>query len=87
MRGEIHDTTLVSRRIAPADAAGREEEPVHEDALAVVVRVVGEEPVPLVLLLAAAVPGAAARAGLGAHLLVDGLLEVLRVHDRSDLTC
>ena len=31
----------------PADAAGGEEEPVHEDAGAVVVRVVGQQTVPL----------------------------------------
>ena len=36
---------------APADAAGGEEEPVHEDPGAVVVGVIGQEPVPLVLLL------------------------------------
>ena len=44
---------------APASTAGGEEEPVHEDAVAVVVGVVGEEAVPLVLLLARAVAGAA----------------------------
>ena len=37
--------------LIPADTARGEEEPVHEDAGAVVVGVVGEEPVPLVLLL------------------------------------
>ena len=36
----------------PAHAAARVEEPVHEDALAVVVGVVGQQAVPLVLLLA-----------------------------------
>ena len=35
----------------PADAAGGEEEPVHEDAGAVVVGVIGQHAVPLVLLL------------------------------------
>lgn len=73
------------RRVAPAHAARREQEPVHEDALAVVVGVVGEQPVPLVLLLAAAVAHAAGGACLGAHLLVDGLLEVFRVDHGSDL--
>ena len=34
----------------PADTAGRVEEPVHEDSRAVVVRVVGKQTVPLVLL-------------------------------------
>ena len=49
---------------APAGAAGGEEEPVHEDAGAVLVGVVGEEAVPLVLLLALAVAGAAQGAGV-----------------------
>ena len=53
----------------PADAAGGEEEPVHEDAGTVVVGVVGQQPVPLVLLLTGAVPGAAEGALLGANLL------------------
>ena len=35
----------------PAGATGRKEEPVHEDPGAVVVGVIGQEPVPLVLLL------------------------------------
>ena len=43
----------------PADAAGGEEEPVHEDPGAVVVGVIGQEAVPLVALLAGAVAGAA----------------------------
>ena len=46
---------------SPARAARGEEEPVHEDALAVVVGVVGEQPVPLVLLLALTVPRAPQR--------------------------
>ena len=45
--------------IWPAGAAGGEEEPVHEDPGAVVVGVIGQEAVPLVALLARAVPGAA----------------------------
>ena len=45
--------------VLPADAAGGEEEPVHEDAGAVVVGVIGQHAVPLVLLLTRAVPGAA----------------------------
>ena len=40
----------------PADAAGGEEEPVHEHPGAVVVGVIGQQAVPLVLLLAGAVP-------------------------------
>ena len=53
----------------PADAAGGEEEPVHEDAGAVVVGVIGQHAVPLVLLLTRAVPGAPECALLGADLL------------------
>jgi len=45
-------------RIASANATGGEQEPVHEYALAVVVRVVREQPVPLVLLLASAISAA-----------------------------
>ena len=47
---------------SPADAAGGEQEPVHEDPGAVIVRVVGQQSVPLVPLLARAVSGAARRA-------------------------
>ena len=43
----------------PAHAAGGKEEPVHEDAGAVVVGVIGQHAVPLVLLFTGAVPGAA----------------------------
>ena len=71
---------------APAGAARREEEPVHEDAVAVVVGVVGQQAVPLVLLLARAVPGAAQGPAGAAHLLVHRLLEVLRVDHRAHLT-
>ena len=45
--------------LLPADAAGGEEEPVHEDAGAVVVGVIGQHAVPLVLLLTGTVSGAA----------------------------
>ena len=41
--------------VAPTDATGGEEEPVHEDAGAVVIWVVGQQAVPLVLLLAGTV--------------------------------
>lgn len=40
---------------AATDAAGGKQEPVHEDAFAVVVRVVGKKSVPFVFLLAAAI--------------------------------
>ena len=43
----------------PADAAGGEEEPVHEDAGTVIVGVIGQHAMPLVLLLAGAVSRAA----------------------------
>ena len=56
----------------PAGAAGREEEPVHEDPGAVVVGVIGQEPVPLVALLARAVPGAARGALLPADNMQQG---------------
>lgn len=42
-------------RVTPADATGREEEPIHEDTGTVVVRVVRQQSVPFVLLLAPAV--------------------------------
>lgn len=58
-----HGSICRALGIAPAHAARGEEEPVHEDALAVVVRVVGQQPVPLVLLLAAAVSRAPLRLG------------------------
>ena len=35
----------------PTDTARRKEEPVHEDARAVIVRIIGQQSVPLVLLL------------------------------------
>ena len=41
----------------PADATGGEEEPVHEDATAVVVGVVGQESVPLVFLFTCTISG------------------------------
>jgi len=45
-------------RIASANATGGEQEPIHEYALAVVVWVVREQPVPFVLLLASAISAA-----------------------------
>ena len=70
---------------AATRATRGEEEPVHEYAVAVVVGVVGEESMPLVLLLAAAIAGATKRPRRAAHLLMHGLLEVLRVHDGPHL--
>ena len=69
----------------PADTAGGEEEPVHEDPSAVVVRVVGQQPVPLVLLLAGTVSATAGSGLAAADLLVDGLLELLVVEDGPHL--
>ena len=43
----------------PADTAGGEEEPVHEDTGTVVVRIVGQQSVPLVLLLTGTVSATA----------------------------
>jgi len=71
--------------VAPADAAGGEEEPVHEDPGAVVVGVIGQQPVPLVSLLTGAVSGAPRRARLSADLLVYRLLELLVVDDGPHL--
>ena len=50
---------ILMNHVLPADTAGGEEEPVHEDAGAVIVGVIGQHAVPLVLLLTGAVPGAA----------------------------
>ena len=60
---------ILMNHVLPADTAGGEEEPVHEDAGAVIVGVIGQHAVPLVLLLTRAVPGAAECALLGADLL------------------
>ena len=70
----------------PADTAGGEEEPVHEDPGTVVVGVVGQQSVPLVLLLAGAVSVAPSCALAPTDLLVDGLLELLVVEDGPHLT-
>ena len=57
----------------PADTTGGEEEPVHEDTGTVVVRIVGQQSVPLVSLLTAAV---SATSGCG----------LLTEHKTSDTT-
>lgn len=54
---------FVSNRFTSAHTARREEEPVHEDTFAIVIRVVGEQSVPFILLLAATVAGAPIRLG------------------------
>ena len=68
-----------------ASATRREQEPIHEDAVAVVVGVVGQQAVPLVLLFAGAIPGATQRPAGAAHLLMHGLLKVLGVDHGPDL--
>merc|ERR1712158_293670 len=72
--------------VAPADTAGRVEEPVHEDSRAVVVWIVGKQAVPLVLLLTSTVPTAPARCGFRANFLVDRLFKLLAVHYCSNLS-
>ena len=69
----------------PADTAGGEEEPVHEDARTVVVRIVGQQSVPLVLLLTGTVSVTAESEAAAADLLVDGLAELLVVEDGPHL--
>lgn len=54
---------FVSNRLASAYTARREEEPIHKDTFAIVIRVVGEQSVPFVFLLAATVAGASIRLG------------------------
>lgn len=54
---------FVGNWLASAHTARREEEPVHEDTFAIVIRVVGEQSVPFILLLAATVIGAPIRLG------------------------
>ena len=56
-------SSSVQRQTA-AHATRRKEKPVHEDAFAVVVRVVGQQTMPLVLLLATAVSAATCRSRL-----------------------
>lgn len=46
---------------AAANAARRKQEPVHKDAFAVVIRIVGEQAMPFILLLAAAIARATIR--------------------------
>lgn len=77
---------FVGNWLASAHTARREEEPVHEDTFAIVIRVVGEQSVPFILLLAATVTGAPIRLGFRANFLVNGLLKMLRVHDGTNLS-
>ena len=53
-----------SRWIAATHTARRKQEPIHEYALAIVVWIVGEQTMPLVFLLTAAI----ASASIGLHL-------------------
>lgn len=84
-RHEEHCASLFYGVCTPAHTTRGEQEPVHEDSFAIVVRVVSQEPMPLVLLLAAAVVVAL----LGLHGLADfllyRLLQVLGVDNGPDL--
>jgi len=72
--------------LTPAGTTGWEEEPVHEDAAArPVVGVVGQQAVPLVLLLAPALAVATRGLGTSAELCVNGLLELFVVDNGSNL--
>jgi hypothetical protein len=55
------DNQNILKRRASADATGRKEEPVHENAFTIVVGIVSQESMPLVFLLATAVAVATAR--------------------------
>ena len=81
---KLSETVKVTKN-PPADTAGREEEPVHEDPGTVVVGVVGQQSVPLVLLLAGTVSATAGSRLAATDLLVDGLLELLVVEDGPHL--
>ena len=47
---------ILMNLVLPADTAGGEEEPVHEDTRAVIVRIIGQQSVPFILLLTGTVP-------------------------------
>lgn len=75
---------ILSSRITPAHAARREQEPVHENTLTIVIGIVSQQSMPLIFLLAAAIPCTTCRARNLASLLVYGLLEVFRIdHGQS----
>lgn len=59
----IRRLKFVSNWLASAHTARREEEPVHEDTFAIVIRIVGEQSVPFIFLLAATVTGTPIRLG------------------------
>lgn len=59
----IRRLKFVSNWLASAYTARREEEPVHEDTFAIVIRIVGEQSVPFIFLLAATVTGTPIRLG------------------------
>lgn len=86
-RHEGHSASLFYRVCAPTHTARREQEPVHEDALAVVVWVVRQKSVPLVFLLTAAVVVAFLGLHRLANFLLYCLLQVLGVDDGSNLAC
>ena len=98
--GQYHSAHL-PEPFLPADTAGREEEPIHEDSRAVVIRVVRQQSVPLVLLLTCAVSAASWGFGFAAssyscskpptilkipaYLLVNCLLKLLVIQNCSHL--
>lgn len=55
------DLHLLRERQTPTDATRREEEPIHKNALAVVIGIVGKKTVPFVFLFTTAVTRAATR--------------------------
>ena len=72
------DAEIERHIVTLADAAGRKPEPVGKDATALVVRIVGEQPVQSVLLLAATALAAVhllqlVRALLPVHVLLEGI--------------
>ena len=60
----LDDLTRISLFSLPTDTARREEEPVHEDTRAVIVRIIGQQSVPFVLLLTTTVMVTPAGRGL-----------------------
>ena len=82
---KVSRQNLIQFNYGPAGTTGGEEEPVHEDAGTVVVRIVGQQSVPLVLLLTGTVSVTPQSEATAADLLVDGLVELLVVEDGPHL--
>ena len=64
-------TNITSFQPLPASTARRKEEPVHEDARAVIVRIIGQQSVPLVLLLTGTVSVTAQGGWFPRHISAD----------------